>query len=278
MLTVTRLTFKEAHNRWVLWAIALMGVAMIALFATGFFFVHREFTSHMAAAGVRPGELFEVSDFFLLAGLYAVDFLVVVLAVLTSVDIISGEVASGTIHTIVTKPLRRWEIVLGKWLGLATMLSLFAVAMCLAIMLVVWVIAGYTPRNPVPGIALIALEGIIILSVSILGGTRLSTLTNGVVVFMLYGLAFIGGWIEQFGFFLRNEAAVNIGIAISLVMPGEAMWKLATYLMEPPAMRVLGVHPLSAVSPPSGMMVAYSVLFVVATLGAAVYSFERRDL
>ena len=67
---------------------------------------------------MRAGELFEVGDFFLLAGLDAVDFLVVMLGVLLAVDTLSGEIASGTIQTIVTRPLARWEVVVGKWLGL----------------------------------------------------------------------------------------------------------------------------------------------------------------
>jgi ABC-type transport system involved in multi-copper enzyme maturation permease subunit len=222
--------------------------------------------------------MYEVSDFFLLAGLYAVDFLVVVLAVLTSVDIIAGEIASGTIHTIVTKPLRRWEIVMGKWLGLSLMLSLFTIVMSLGIMLAVWVISGYRPQNPAPGVLLIALEGMIILSVSILGGTRLSTLNNGVLVFGLYGLAFIGAWVEQFGAFLSNQTAVNIGIVISLLMPAEAMWKLAAYQLQPPVMRLLAVHPLAAVNPPSTAMVVYSFVYIGVVLAGALVLFERRDL
>ncbi len=51
---------------------------------------------------------------------------------------------------------------------------------------------------------------------------------------MLYGLAFIAGWIEQFGALFRNEAAVNTGIVISLLVPSEAMWKRAAYLLQPP--------------------------------------------
>ncbi len=85
------------------------------------------------------------------------------------------------------------------------------------------------PHNPVQAVLLIVLEGLIVLTLSILGGTRLGSLANGVVVFMLYGLAFIAGWIEQIGALLRNDAAVNTGIVVSLLMPSEAMWRRAAY-------------------------------------------------
>ena len=275
MLTITRLTFVEARQRRLLWAVALMGLAFLALFALGFYFVHREISR---ASGNNISDLFEATDFFLLAGLYVVNFLMIMLAVLTSVDTIAGEITSGTIHTVVSKPLRRWDVVLGKWLGLAGMLSVFTILMSIGMIAIVWLIARYTPPNPVQGITLMVVEGLVLLTLSILGGARLSTLTNGVVVFMLYGLAFIAGWIEQIGALLHNEAAVNIGIVISLLMPSEAMWKRAAYLMEPPFLRALGIHPFAAVSAPSNAMVAYTLLYVAIALTGAVYLFQKRDL
>jgi hypothetical protein len=51
------------------------------------------------------------------------------------------------------------------------------------------------------------------------GGALFSTLTNGGMVFGLFSVAFIGGWIEQFGAFLSNQTAINIGIIASLLPP-----------------------------------------------------------
>ncbi|MDQ1301208.1 MAG: type transport system permease protein, partial [Chloroflexota bacterium] len=190
------------------------------------------------------------------------------------------EIASGAIQTIVTKPLRRWHVVAGKWLGLALMLTAFTVVMCAALMGIVKLEADYTARNPVQAIGLIVLEGLIVLTLSILGGTRLSTLTNGVVVFMLYGLAFIAGWIEQIGSMMRSEAAVNIGIAVSLLMPSEAMWKRAAYLLQPPFLRELGLDatPFGAATAPSEAMVGYAILYTALALFLAVKQFSGRDL
>ncbi|MBM4461231.1 MAG: ABC transporter permease [Chloroflexi bacterium] len=273
---ITRLAFLEARQRKLLWAVVLLGLAFLAVFGTGVYFMWRD-VSQMSRGLARA---LEPINFFLLAGLYGVDFLVVMLAVLTSVDAIAGEITSGTIQTIATKPLRRWEIVIGKWLGLAAMLTVFAAVMSAALMAIVWAITGYTPRNPLSGVALIVLEGLIMLTLSILGGTRLSTLTNGVVVFMVWGLAFIAGWIEQIGAVLRNEAAVNVGIVVSLLAPSEAMWKRAAYLMQPSFLRELGLDatPFGAATAPSEAMVVYALLYTAVALGVAVYWFQRRDL
>jgi len=277
VIEIARLTFLEARMRKMLWAIVLLGIAFLALYAIGFHLIYTDIRAHMVGGAAR---LLEPVNFFVLAGLYAINFLVVMLAVLTSVDTIAGEIASGAIQTIATKPLRRGAIVVGKWLGLALMLAVFTVAMCAALMLIVKLEADYTVRNPIQAIGLIVLEGLIVLTLSILGGTRLSTLTNGVVVFMLYGLAFIAGWIEQIGSMLRSEAAVNIGIAVSLLMPSEAMWKRAAYLLQPPFLRELGLDatPFGAASAPSEAMVVYAVLYTALALWIAIKEFSRRDL
>jgi Cu-processing system permease protein len=276
-LNIARMTFLEARMRKMLWAVILLGVAFLIVYSAGFYFMYRDLSRAMLGSMAR---LLEPLNFFVMAGLYGVDFLVVMLAVLASVDTISGEIASGTIDTILTKPLRRWEVVAGKWLGLAIMLSVFTIVMSGALIGIVWAIAHYLPPNPLAGVALILLEGLVILTLSILGGTRLSTLANGVVVFMIYGLAFIAGWIEQIGAFLHSEAAVNIGIVVSLLMPSEALWKRAAYLMQPPFLRELGLSttPFGAASAPSSAMVIYAVVYTVAALALAIHWFAQRDL
>lgn len=277
ILKIAGITFMEARWRKVAWAIILLGLAFLLVFSIGFFFMWRELGRFNDIASVRA---LEPVNFFLLAGLYGIAFLGVALALLISVDTIAGEIASGTIQTLVTKPLRRWEVVAGKWLGMAVMLSLFIVLMSGALFAIVAAITRYSPRNPVPAVLLIVLEGLIILTLSILGGTRLPALANGVVVFMLYGLAFIAGWIEQIGAMLRNEAAVNTGIIVSLLVPSEAMWKRAAYLLQPPMLSNLGFDatPFGAASTPSPLMVGYAVLYVVVGLLAAVRLFSTRDL
>ena len=274
---IARLTFLEARMRKMLWAVILLGVAFLVLYAIGFHLIYADIRTRMPAGAVR---LLEPTNFFVMTGFYAINFLVVMLAVLISVDTIAGEIASGTIQTVVTKPLRRWEVVVGKWLGLGLMLSVFTAVMCVALMLIVKLDADYTPLNLLPAIGLIVLEGLIVLTLSILGGTRLSTLTNGVAVFMLYGLAFIAGWIEQIGSMMPSDAAVNVGIVVSLIMPSEAMWRRAAYLMQPPFLREFGLDatPFGAASAPSEAMVAYAVVYTAVMLALAVRGFTRRDL
>ena len=133
----------------------------------------------------------------LMVGLYTVDLPAVVIAILTSVDRIAGEISTGTIHAIATKRMARWQIVAGKWLGFAAMLAIYVAVMFGGLMAVTFKTANLFPQHPVQGVLLIYLECLVALSVCFLFGTWFSTLTNGVIVLGLHGLAFLGGWLEQ---------------------------------------------------------------------------------
>ncbi len=276
-LIIARLTFHEAARRRILVLGLLLGLAFLALFALGLYFLQRDLMASQPGVG-NPLITGQIYDFFTMAALYVVNFLIIMMAALISVDTLSGEVASGTIQTLVTKPLRRWQIVLGKWLGFTTMLILYLVLMAGGVLLIVRALTGHTTSNTGSGLGLMALEGALVLSLSILGGTRLSTLANGVLVFGLYGLAFVGGWVEQIGAIVRNETVVDIGIISSLIMPSEALWRLAAYQMQSPLIRDLGMSPFSALSVPSPAMVGYAALYIATALGLALVLFQRRDL
>jgi Cu-processing system permease protein len=275
-LIIARLTFREASRRWVLWAALLLGLVFLLVYGYGFKEIEQEFRS--GAVG-NPALRSTIYNFYLMAGLYVVNFLAVVITVLTSVDTLSGEIASGTIHTLVSKPLQRWEVVLGKWLGFMGMLTLYLLIMAGGVMLVVYAFSGYIPRSPLPALGLMWLNVTLILCVSLLGGSVLSTLSNGVMVFGLFSIAFIGGWIEQIGSFIGNQTAVNIGILSSLLFPSEALWKRAAFEIQSPVASALGgMTPFTSQSVPSPMMIIYAAFYAAAALYLAGRIFKKRDL
>jgi Cu-processing system permease protein len=172
-------------------------------------------------------------------------------------------------------------VLFGKWLGNAAMLLVYLLILGGGVIGSTFWQTRYLPPNPIQGLLLLMLEGLVLISLSMLGGTRLSTLTNGVTLFMLYGLAFIGSWVEQIGAVFESEAAVRVGIVTSLIMPVETIWRRAAHLMQP---SVAGVDidnfmtPFGAISVPSPAMVAYAVVYAVVALLLAMRAFSSRDL
>jgi Cu-processing system permease protein len=278
--TIARLTFLEAARRKILLAALLLGLLFLIIYGLGFHFLIVE--TEKSVGNNNLLQLNEIRNFLLMAGMFVVNFLTSIMIVLTSVDTLSGEISSGTIQTLASKPIRRWEIVMGKWLGFAGMLTLYLLLMGGGVMVIVFLRTGYTAPHPLRALELIWLNALVLLSFSILGGTTLSTLANGVLVFGLYGIAFLGGWIEQIGSFLPNQAAshtaVNIGIITSLIMPSEALWKRAAHELQSPLVAALGFSPFSSAYYPSLLMVVYAVLYTVIALTLAVLLFNQRDL
>jgi len=277
---LARMTFREAIRRRIVLTGLLLGICFLVIFSVGFrlIYINTYKTPDWENTTTQNLILTEGVNALLLAGLYAVAFLSVAMAALLGADTLAGEISSGTIQTIATKPVRRAEIVLGKWLGFAGLLGLYSLLMAGGTLLSVFIQSGYTPPGLLQGLGLIYLEALLMMTVSLACSSFLPGLATGGVVFGLYGLAFIGGWIEQFGTFLRNETAVRVGIVTSLIIPSEALWRRASYEMQSPIAASLGISPFGTASAPSALMIAYAVLYLIIMLGVAIDIFKRRDL
>lgn len=275
LITIAHLTFQEARRKRILLGAFVLGLAFLAIYATGFWFANANLHQN---ARMSSTQIHIVLNFLVMAGLYAVNFLMVMAAVLVPVDTLSGEIDSGVIQTIVTKPIGRWEILLGKWIGFVTVLAMYLALMAGGVLLVAWSIARFVPPNVGRGLSLMLLEGILLMTVSIAGGTRLSTLATGVLGFGLYGLAFIGGWMEQVGTRFGSVATRNVGIVASLLVPSESLWQLAAYHMQPAIMRDVNLTPFSPASVPSALSVVWAGIYVVALLLYALRQLSVRDL
>ncbi|MGZ3600099.1 MAG: ABC transporter permease [Ktedonobacterales bacterium] len=274
VMTLAWLTFHEARRRSMVLVALILGAVFLLLFGIG---LDRIVNNNAA----RTGGAFaaEVTyNLLALAGLYVVHFLAVMLAIVATVDAVSGEINSHTIQTLVTKPVRRWQVIAGKWLGYVIMLVLYTSLLSIGILLEAQLIAGHLPPNWVVGVGLILLQVVAVVSLSLLCGVYFSTLTNGVILFMLYGLAFIGSWVEQIGTFFDSPATSQIGIISSLLLPVEALWRLAANAMQPPFLNNLGLSPFSLGAVPSPAMVVYAVGYAVVLVLLAMRAFARRDL
>lgn len=274
-LTIAHLTWLEARRRRIVLAALICGLLFLVIYATAVHFSYRS----ISAAG--PVDLIQHRVEFTamtLAGLYVVNFLTFALAILLPVDTLSGDIGSGVMQTLASKPIRRADIVLGKWLTHWLMTAAYLVLMAGGIVLIVRVLAGIPQAGLARALPLMLLGATVLLTVSMAGGVRLTTVTNGMVAFAFYGIAFIGGWIEQIGAMLQNDVARRIGTAISLLSPADAMWRRAAYELQPPIMRELPITPFTSPSVPNAAMILWAVGFVVVVLAAALYQFHRRPL
>jgi len=267
-------TFREAARKKMLWMALAAGAGFLILFGTGLHFQ----TKALAKENISPLLRREIVFSMLTMGLYAVDLLAVLMTILTAVDTLSGEIASGAIQAVATKPVPRWQVLVGKWLGFLGMLTAYIAIMAGGVNLVTYVVAGVTARHLVSGFLLIWMESVVLLSVTFAFATYFSTLTSGVLALGLHGLAFLGGWIEQFGAVTQTQSAVNVGVIASVLMPSEALWRRAAFEMQSPLSNAMRISPFSTLSVPSMAMVVYAALYLGVALVVAIRRFSQRDL
>lgn len=276
---LARMTFREAIRRRIVLTGLVLGFCFLLIFSIGFHVIY--LNANRPNPNI-PEAAFSVArsegiNLILLAGLYAVDFLSIAMGALLGADTLAGEISSGTIQTIIVKPVRRSDVVLGKWLGFAMLLAIYSILMSGGTILSVLIQSGYSPANVLAGLSLIYFESLLMMTISLACSSAFSGLATGGVVFGLYGLSFIGGWIEQIGSLLNYPTAIKVGIVTSLIIPSESLWRRAAFEMQSPLASAFG-SPFGTVSVPSLLMIFYAVVYLVATLFTAIRIFEKRDV
>ena len=279
---LTRLTFREAIRRRIMLAGLVLGIGFLIIYSVGLHFIStsmaRDTAANLPSQSAAHVMMAEAMNFFLMAGLYAVTFLSIAMAALLGADTLAGEINSGTIQTIATKPIRRGDVVLGKWLGFAILLGLYILLMAGGATLSMFLQTGYVPAKLFIGLGLIYMESLLIMTITLMFSAAIPALATGGIVFGLYGLSFIGGWVEQIGSLLQNDTAVKVGIIASLIIPSESLWRRATFEMQSPLTSSFFGSPFTSTSVPSLLMVAYAFLYLCFALCIAVRVFQKRDL
>ena len=119
ILAIGQLTFLEARRRKIVPAVLGCAALFLLVYGIALHFVAERLTSEPFLQRQA------VLQIITLAGLYVANFLTIAVAVLLPVDTLSGEIASGVMQTLASKPLHRAEIVLGKWLAFLAMCAVY---------------------------------------------------------------------------------------------------------------------------------------------------------
>ena len=277
-LTIARFTIHEAISRRLVLSATVLSLAFLALYAFGLSLLH----GLRSPRPPSPSDVAAVGTILTVLGLYAVHFLSSFVALFLTVGAISSEIDTGTLHAVLARPIRRADVVLGRWLAYAALISLYVVMMAGAILAMAWLASGYQAFDTARTLGLMVLGALVLLTVSLFGSTLFSTLANGVIAFTLFGLAWLGGLIEFTGGMVENEGMVSLGIAISLLVPSDAIWKAASFYAQSPLFLALGGTrgqvPFIGAAPPTIALVIWALAYPAVFLLLAVRAFSRRDL
>jgi len=111
-------SFREAMRDKILYTLLFFAVLMI-----------------LASVGVAQMTIGEYDKVLHDLGLTAINLFGLMIAIFVGIGLVNKEIERKTIYTIVSKPVHRWQFLLGKFLGLVTTLAVQVAGMSLAFVL-----------------------------------------------------------------------------------------------------------------------------------------------
>jgi ABC-type transport system involved in multi-copper enzyme maturation permease subunit len=279
VLTIARLTILEGSRRKLLLALGILTIVVIVLTSWGF--SRLPTMNNVTPAEVRlAASQLTILVAFMFSGVLALG------STLVAAPSIASDIESGIALAILPRPIRRSQLLMGKWLGLALLVTLYAAGSGLLELLGIWLATGYTPPNPLAAIAFVAAEGIILMTLALLLSTRMAPMTGGVIALVFFFVAWIGGIALAIGQTFANDTIINIGVGSRLLIPTDGLWHGAIFYLEPSdflaaaraAGRARAGNPFFADQAPPAIYVAWVVAWLAGLLALANWSFARRDL
>lgn len=287
ILTIAQLTLREAARRRLLIALAILTI--IVAFLSGWAF-HRLLqipcgtSRHSHPCSATEIKLLAATLLILLMFMFS--FVLALGAAFIGAPVIANDVESGVVLSMLPRPIRRSDVVIGKWLGLATLLALYAGIACGMEFIIGNIAFSYVPPHPILAIVFLVGESLAVLTLTMVGSTRLPAMTSGIIVLVLFGLTWMGGIAGAVGASFHATAVENIGTISSLILPTDGLWRGAIYNLEPVSVvlaqqavgREASGNPFLVTSAAAAPYVVWAVGWMVVVLGAAIWSFQRREL
>ena len=279
VVTIAALTLREASRRRVMLALAALTVGLLLLSGWGF--------SRLAAeTGLNPltsGQARLVASQLLNLVMFGLSLMAALGTAFLAGFTLAGETDSGIALAVLARPVRRSEVLLGKWLGLVAFGGGYVVIAGLAQCAVVWATVGYWPPQPAAALALLASQTVVLLTLAMLLSTAISPMASGVVAVGLFGATWVAGVVGGVGDALGNEGVARIGTVSRMLLPTDGLWRGAMHgFQDSAAFAQFGAElegfPFLSMAPLTPAYLGWAALWMAMIWGLAASSFLRKNL
>ena len=283
MITIAILTLREAARRRILAVLLLLTLATVALTGWGI----ERLTTLAREGGVNELQIrIGVSQVLILVA-FMFSFVLAMTAAFMGSPAIAGDIESGVAQSILARPIRRIDLLLGRWLGLSIVVAGYAAGAGLLEIAIVGAVSGHLPPEPFLAVLFLAGQSIIVLTFALLLSTRLPSIAGGAICVVLFGLAWMAGVLIGVAQAFDAGALASVARASRWLFPSDGLWRGVIYGLEPPLV-LLGAraaagaradaNPFYAATPPPLEFVAWSVIWIAIVLGIAAWSLNRREI
>jgi len=226
----------------------------------------------MSGAAVLVGQIsIEIERLVVInLGLTAVSLFGIVIAIFIGIGLVSKEIEKRTLYTVLSRPVRRWEFIAGKFFGLSGTLVVNTIFMALGVFAALLYVSHHLTRADagiLVALYFIILQFLIITALALLFSSFSSPLLSAVFAFALF---VIGTFAED----LRGFASLTHGF--TRWMATGAAYLVPNFSALNVISRVAHDNPVS--SRLIAYNTAYALVYALAVLSATALVFERRNL
>jgi len=200
-------------------------------------------------------------------GLASISVFGVLMAILIGTGLVYKEIDKKTIYTLLAKPIRRWQFLLGKFFGLALTLFVMILAMGIIFLAIVLLHTGKLEGRLLLAILFIFLELILITAVAILFSCFSTPILSSIFSLSFYLIGHLSWGLETLIQKTRSGTARAAIRGLSAILPDLENFNFKTEV----------VHGL-AVDPKFYFFSAlYGLVYTIFILTLAVLIFKKRD-
>lgn len=270
IIVIAKLTVKESVRRLVFIAGLLIGLGIIALLA----YVFANVKSH--------GEILSAemqASLIIHSGLTMTRFFSAVMAIALACGAISTDLEKGTLTLILTKPLHRWQVVVGKWVGLVFVLTLNQILWLSAIEWGAWNRTGEWHWGVWKAGAIGFLYPMLFVSLNMVFSTRLHWLFSAIVSLVMMGIGWSETVMRNIGTLANLPRLLTLSKWAGVIMPTGRLtrWMIEQSQVMEIIPRLSGPPGVEMLKPAIGDLI-YVFGYIVALLIVACLLFSRRDV
>ena len=280
---IAGLTLREILRRRILWVLVALSLASVLLVGWGTDrLVEISRKNGMAELQVRIG----VSQVEILVA-FMFSFVLAMSAAFLAAPAIASDVETGAVSAMLARPLRRSDLVIGRWLGRSGVVAGYAAVSGLLAMGAIDVVSGYAPPQPLVAVGFLAFQALVVLTLALALGTRLPSIAAGAITVVMFGLGWFSGVLGNVATALDAKPLSGTTDVIGLLLPTDGLWRGVIFGLEPPLVLLVAAgsnptamqaNPFFAPTPPTIGFVAWSVVWIALVLLAGIALFRRREL
>jgi ABC-type transport system involved in multi-copper enzyme maturation permease subunit len=286
ILIIARLTIAETSRRRILAVLLALTLISVALTTWGI----ERLVSLAREGGTTDLEIaIGVSQVLILVA-FMFSFVLAMTAAFLGAPAIAADLESGVAHAMLARPIRRADLLIGRWLGLVAVIAAYAAASGLLEIAAVRLVSGYAPPAPLLAVGFLSAQATVLLTLAMLLSTRLPAIAGGAICVVLFGLGWMAGVFAGIGRFFDAGPLVAAAEASRWLLPSDGLWRGTIFALEPSvvvagavglggeAADAADASPFFASAPPPAEFLAWSAIWILVVMALAIVSLRRRDL